>query len=156
MEILAKKDGRIFGAMTIQSPDGFTCPFSDVLYPCLIWDHEGNLSGDERYLLARKLIDSGCRYAVCGGKHFKVWHDTIHWAYIDLSLGDNEEDDSNLVMTSWHEDESPDDVARYFVTCTDFPQYNFKNYLVLHIGDSLSHLVLNEFVRENALSKEAP
>lgn len=34
-----------------------------------------------------------------------------------------------------HADESPDDVAFFFVLNTNFNEHDFKRFLVLHVGD---------------------
>lgn len=38
-------------------------------------------------------------------------------------------------MTTWHADESPDDVAFFFVLNRNFNEHDFKRFLVLHVGD---------------------
>lgn len=38
-----------------------------------------------------------------------------------------------LVMTTWHKDESPKDVAFYFVNCATFDDLSFVDYVLLTI-----------------------
>ena len=54
-------------------------------------------------------------------------------------------------MTSWHEGESPEDVAFFFVNTTNFDRHNFKRFVVLQFGeDSMIESQLKQEVRKAA------
>lgn len=154
MKIIAEHEGCLFGSISIESPKEFSCPFEDVLYPCLIWDHGSNFSDEDMSSLAEALINSGCRYTLSAGENCEDWEDCIDWKYI--MLGENiplaKRDDSDFVMTTCHTDWSPSDIAFHFVYCTDVGNGNKpRHFLVLHVGKSDSEQVINESVCTSAL-----
>jgi hypothetical protein len=110
-------------------------PFPGTLFPCLIWDHDGRFTEAKRLVVAQALLQAGCRYTVCGGENCEAWHDIVDMEYVMQHLDDSEEvREAMHVMTTWHDDESPDDVAFFFVLNTNFDYHDFQRYLVLHVG----------------------
>jgi hypothetical protein len=83
--------------------------------------------------VARRLIDSGCRYAVCSGVDSSSWHDAVDIAYVS-QIPEPPNDDANFVMTSWHHEETPEEVARFFVLNTAFDYFVPGHFLILGIG----------------------
>jgi len=105
---------------------------------------------------ASQLISSGCRYAVCAGIDCSAWHDAFDLAWVQQHLNDSEEKkDAEHVMTTWHEGDSIDDVAFFFVYNTNFDEYDFRQFLVLHLGDSPVRHDVDAAVRRNALGEVA-
>jgi hypothetical protein len=157
MDILAETQSKIYGAITIDTPEGFASPFSGHLFPCLIWDHDSRFTDGERSALAGALLAAGCRYAVCAGESCQAWHDAIDMEFVQRHIDDSQQvQESVHVMTSSHERESPDDVAFFFVHNTNFAHHDFTRYLVLHIGKGGPKERLNLAVREYALNKRPP
>jgi len=156
MNVLAERGGVIFAVVTIQEAADFAPPFRGVAFPCLIWDHQGILADAERAAVAAALLDADCRYAVCGGEECEAWHDAVDQEFVARHLDDRDEvGDSAHVMTSWHEGETPDDVAFFFVRNTNFDQHDFKRFLVLHVGTSPATGQVDSAVRKYALGGEA-
>ena len=154
MDILAEKDGRIYGVIGIERPAAFDSPFADVLFPCLIWDHGGGFTDAQRSEVARALIEAGCRYAVCGGANCEAWHNAVDSEFVKQHLDDPDVDAQAVhVMTTSHEHESANDVAFFFVFCTNFEDHDFKRYLLLHVGSGPSKERVNAAVREYALGE---
>ncbi len=148
MNVLTDKEGKTCSAMTMESPDDFCDPFAGVVYPCLIWDHDGHFSQAQRVEVAKRLLDSGCRYAVCGGRHSEAWHDVVDEAFVVKHQDESDEvREAMYVMTTCHESESPEEVAFFFVCCTCFDQHDFSRYLVLHIGHGPLHAELEAAVK---------
>ena len=58
-------------------------------------------------------------------------------------------------MTTWHEDENPDDVAFFFVLNTNFDDHDFDRYLVVHVGDGQTREQVDAAVRRYALNEQA-
>jgi hypothetical protein len=155
MNVLAENKGRIYGAIAIDVPGDFENPFPGSLFPCLIWDHEGRLAEDQRAIVAKGLLQAGCRYAVCGGKNCEAWHDAVDLEFVRQHLNDSAEVvEAEHVMTTWHANESPDDVAFFFVLNTNFDSHDFVSFLVLHVGDSRAKEEVDAGVRRYALTKE--
>ena len=154
MDVLAESEGKVYGAFVIDSPEDFSSPFNGTSFPCLIWDHGSRLSDEERSAVARALLDSGCRYAVCGGECCERWHDAVDEAFVMQHLGDSEDvRDAVFVMTSWHDGESPNDVAFFFVLNTNFDDHYFTRYLVLHVGFGKAREQVDAAVRKYALNE---
>jgi hypothetical protein len=156
MIVLADTEDKIYGAVAIEGPRGFASPFRDVLFPCLIWDHDGHFTDSERSAVARALLEAGCRYAVCGGESCEAWHDAVDREFIQLHLDDPDEVcEAAHVMTTWHDGESPEDVAFFFVLNTNFDDHDFRRYLVLHVGTGKTKEQVDAAVRAYALNKKA-
>lgn len=157
MDILAESEGKVYGAVTIQRPDEFVSPFTGLPFPCSIWDHEGHFSHSDRFAVADALLESGCRYAVCGGQQCSAWHDAIDEEWIARHIDEPEEvQEAAQVMTTWHRGETPDDVAFFFVLSTIFDGHDFGQYLVLHVGSGPATEQLEAAVRKYALNKKEP
>ena len=113
MHVLAEREGKIYGVVTIDGPGDFAPPFYGALFSCLIWDHEGSLMDEQRFAIARALLESGCRSVVCGGEKSEAWHDAVDLEFVQRHLEDAPEvSEAMHVMTTWHDGESADDVAR--------------------------------------------
>jgi hypothetical protein len=152
-QVLAQSGGRTFLEATIRRAREFNSPFPGVGFPCLIWDHGAGWADEDRLALAAALLASGCRYAVCGGDSCEAWHDSVDLAFVKAHGVNTEElPDADFVMTSWHEGESPDDVAFFFVLNTNFDEHDFRNFLVLHVGDGPLRGAVNQAVRQHAQS----
>lgn len=100
-------------------------------FACLLYSNQDNVTHDEMMSVANWLVSSGCRYVVCAGLNCSEWHDTIDTADIirDPST-------QNLIMTTWHENETIENVVWFSLNLTNFEDMAFENYLVLLIGDS--------------------
>ena len=156
MDVLAENEGKVYARATINRRDAFTSPFSGALFPCLIWDHDGHLTDAERSAIAKALLAAGCRYAVCDGRNCAGWHDAVDAEFVKAHIDDPKVVwESAHVMTTWHDGESPDDDAFFFVLNTAFDDYDFKLYLVLHIGTGPIRDQVDAAVRKYALSKNA-
>jgi hypothetical protein len=151
MDILAFNEHRIYGAVSVDAPEQFVSPFPGELFPCLIWDHDGRFDGAERTALIRRLLDAGCRFAVCGGENCEVWHDTIDEEYALRRLDVPQEPrDAEVLMTTWHQGDSPDEVASFFVYNMDLRNHQFRKYVVLHVGTSEAKQQLDDAVQRHA------
>lgn len=154
MDMLAEQEGKVYGSMTIDAPADFVSPFPGALFPCLIWDHAGRFTEAQRAEVARELLHVGCRYAVCGGDNCEAWHDAVDAAFVWQHADHlDEARDAAPIMTTWHADESPDEVAFFFVLNTNFDHHDFVRYLVLHVGDGRTKNEVDAAVRRHALNK---
>jgi hypothetical protein len=152
MNVLAMKDGRSYAALALDALDEFIAPFSGTLFPCLIWDHDGRATEEQRHALALALLEAGCRYFVCGGENCAAWHDDVDTEFVQQHLDEPDDvRDAAHVMTTWHEDESVDDVAFYFVSRSNLHEHEFTRFLVLHVGHGPTRAELDAAVRRHAL-----
>ena len=152
METIAEHGGKAYYAITINRGDAFVSPLAAFPFPCLIWDHDSHCSQDQRVDITKALLASGCRYVVCGGTECEAWHDTVDLEWVREHL--DEPDDVQAaahVMTTWHNSETPDEVAFFFVMNTNFDQHDFTRFLVVHIGSGATVGELNGAVRKQAV-----
>jgi hypothetical protein len=133
LELIHEQDGREYWLQVLGATADFQPPFAGAPYPVLLWDTAGDRSLEDLATLAAALIDSGVRNAVCGGRECERWHDALDTAFLAQGLS-GEEYESRFVMTSWHTDESPDDVAFFFVWNTNFDDHDFRRFLVVQLG----------------------
>jgi len=84
------------------------------------------------------LIQSRCRYIVCGGLDCEQWHDDADLAWVELDIVSP--GNAPHVMTTWHEGESPEQVARFAENNTNFDEHDFRCLLVLVIGEDASRV----------------
>ena len=156
MNVLAENEGKTYAVMAIGAPEDFVSVFPGALFPCMIWDHDGRFNEAQRGEVAKRLLRAGCRYAVCGGNNCEAWHDAVDAEFVRQHGDDPEETrDAVHVMTTCHADETPDDVAFFFVLNTNFDVHDFNRYLVLHVGDGQTKGEVDAAVRRYALNQEA-
>jgi len=156
MDMLAEHGGKTFIAIDLPSHGQFESPHAGTPYPCLIWDHGAHLTDEARSILAGALLDSGCRYAVCGGVDCQSWENAVDVEFLKRHVDDSEQQlDDSFVMTTSHQDEAPDDVAHFFVRNTNFDLHDFTHFIVLHIGDGPTRREVNAAVRKYATDGDA-
>ncbi len=131
-----------YDILQISSPFVVESPFGGIEFPCLTWDAGANASVDQMEALAKKLINANCRYVVCGGAQCLRWHDAVDEVFVrEVYEGQDcseEEAEARHVMTTWHEGESLEEVAHFFVRYTAFGEHKFSRHLVLILGDDAS------------------
>ena len=116
-------------------------------FVCLLWNHGTSLATESSAALLLSLIRSGCRYFVCGGTGCETWHDLVDEVFVEEYLDSSDEErDRAHVMTTWHTDQSPDDVAFFFAFNTRFDDVEFERYLVLHLRPSTTKDVVDDAV----------
>lgn len=116
-------------------------PLPSAAFPCLLWNHDGRCSADQRDAVARALVLGGCRYAVCGGLDCDSWEAAFDEA------GAAADGPGQHVMTTSHQGETASEVAFFFASCTNFDDYNFKELLVVHVGSGPRTLEVEQAVR---------
>jgi hypothetical protein len=156
IELLAESAGQSYLACTLDPSAAFASPFADAPFPCLIWDHDGRATGEQRAAVVRALLEAGCRYFVCGGQNCKPWHDAADDEFLARHFHDPEAaSDIDYVLTSSHENESVDGVAFFFVNCTNLHAHDFRRFLVLHVGERPDRGPLEAAVRRQVLDDDA-
>jgi hypothetical protein len=112
-------------------------PFAGTPFVVLVVNTVASLPRAVQNDLADRIVGAGCRWAVCTGHDCSSWDDAIDWACIAVCK-EGETTDETFVMTTWHENEAPDDVVFFFLNNTNFDAHDFKRYLLLFVGaDSL-------------------
>jgi len=85
-----------------------------------------------RFEVGTWLIKHGCRFTMAWGEDCSAWDDDIDWANLDL-WSFEEIPDKHFVMTSWHENETLEEVFH------DAPMYthpvcDVSRLLLLHVA----------------------
>jgi hypothetical protein len=129
-------EGRTYEHVVLDRPITMIDALPPTPYPCLLWDTRGDWTETERAVVIKALLDSDCRYVVSGGATCERWHDEVDGAYIARTL--DAKTDERFVMTSWHTDESVENVAFFFVWNSNFDEHDFRRFLVLQVGSARS------------------
>jgi hypothetical protein len=80
------------------------------------------------------LIHSGCRYMMAWGKECSSWDDSLDIANIEkFNYEDIPKED--FVITTWHEDESLQDVL-WYSKYSAFHEYHDLATIILHISET--------------------
>lgn len=87
-------------------------------------DHDGRLPAASRDEVARALLESGCRYAVCAGANASEWETTVDLAFVRATSGSDGSAEDAGVMTTSHAAEAVEDVGFFFVSCTNFGEHH--------------------------------
>jgi hypothetical protein len=122
---------KIISIVTIQKPSDTSSIEVKTPFACLLYSNQEKVSSNEMESIANWLVNSGCRYAVCAGLKCSEWHDTI-----DTADTIRDPHIQNLIMTTWHKNETVEDVVWFWLNLTDFEDIAFENYLALLISDS--------------------
>jgi hypothetical protein len=135
MQQLAKNSELELWFSKLTRPEAFVSPFINEEYVVLLVINRKDILYREQKELSEKLVNSGCRYAVCFGFECSSWDDSIDYAYIfsDPNLDPPKE---RFVMTTWHESEPIEEVVEYFRWNTVFEDFVPKRFLVLFVGEN--------------------
>ena len=80
------------------------------------------------------LIASGCRYAMAWGRDCSLWDDSIDYASL-LRHDFKEVSEVEHVMTTWHDDESMDEVFQFSAFDARHPVLELTETLIVDITD---------------------
>lgn len=81
------------------------------------------------------LVHSGCLYMLAWGTGCSAWDDSVDWANIE-AFGFGEIPDERLVITTWHEGESLEDVFRYCKQHAVHHVTALQHVVLVHISDA--------------------
>ena len=103
------------------------------------------------------LVGSGCRYMMAWGPNCTIWDDSVDFA--DLEARSFEDDDSKFVMTTWHDDESLEDVFWYSQFCANFSYDDVEliNAIIVHVSQTDREASMKAlFERSASLAEREP
>lgn len=83
--------------------------------------------------VSRWLVDSGCLYMMAWGPNCSSWDDSVDLAQIRKFLP-GEAPDDEFVMTTWHNDETLENVFWFAQFCAHQGDVELENTLVIHVG----------------------
>jgi hypothetical protein len=132
MKMIAERDEKKIWFHALSRPYELSAPFQGSEYVCILFINDEATNSEEQAQLSAQIVSSGCRYAVCAGYRCSTWDDSIDMA--SLEANNFEVKNETFVMTTWHENESVEDVIFYGLMNTMFDDLVFSRYLVLMVG----------------------
>jgi hypothetical protein len=97
---------------------------------------EAEVAADWQNAVSDWIIAYGCRYMMAWGRDCASWDDSVDWAYLDsVDFSDSNE---GLVMTTWHERDTLEDLFHYceFNAVLSNDDLELNRILILHIADT--------------------
>jgi hypothetical protein len=132
--VLDTENGPVW-LVRLQRPFDFLSPVAGADFAAMLVVASDDVTSEEQVALSDALVTQGCRYAVCAGHDCSSWDDSIDFAFLRTDP-DFDPPDERFVMTTWHDGESLDEVAWYFLWSTEFGDYAPCNFLVVILDGS--------------------
>jgi hypothetical protein len=102
--------------------------------------------------VSNHLVDAGCLYMMAWGVDCSAWDDAFDWANIMKFIGEEIPEDKFLI-TTWHDDETVDEVFYFCKFIAKHPTVDLNSVLVFHI--SQQDVSEDLLARYETLSSEA-
>lgn len=118
--------------LQIERPFRFASPFEEEEFVALVYIEDKQVTPEEQEKLSDEIVAAGCRYAVCAGHQCSSWDDSIDMA--DLRRNNMETNEKTFVITSWHKDESVEEIVFHFLNVTWFDDFVPENFMVVVVG----------------------
>ena len=83
--------------------------------------------------VSKWLVDSGCLYMMAWGIDCSSWNDSVDEANLER-FNYAEIPDDKFIMTTWHENDSLEEVIEFAKTTARHPDVELNQMLFLHIG----------------------
>lgn len=115
----------------IERPYRFESPCAGEEFALWLAIGSEGVASDEQSELSEAFVRQGCRYAVCWGYDCSSWDDSIDMVSVMDEVNGRP---GPLVMTTWHEHESLNDVASFFAHCAAQSDWAPTRYVALQIG----------------------
>lgn len=103
-------------------------------YKCIVLITE-QVKSEWRDIVSKWLVDTGCLYMMAWGQDCSLWDDSVDTANL-IAFNWSEIPEDNFVMTTWHENETLEDVFWYAKFAAIHSTVELNNILVLDIGYS--------------------
>lgn len=84
--------------------------------------------------ISRWLVESGCLYMMAWGPRSTTWDDSVDHANLE-QFGFGDIPDDSFVMTTWHDDESLEEVFRFSKTHATHASKELSNTVLLHLAE---------------------
>lgn len=105
-------------------------------YILVIAIHSDSVSNEWRNICCDWIVKSEqCYWALAWGHECSIWDDALDWSYLEFCNYDLPEDDDYNLMTTWHEDQTLDEVIEFAesVVVNTLPQQDIYQIIVLNI-----------------------
>lgn len=91
------------------------------------------VSDDWRNRVSSWLVSAGCLYALAWGEDCSIWDDAVDWANID-AFAFKPIPPERFVMTTWHDDETIEEVFWFARHCAEHPTVALESNLIIDIA----------------------
>ena len=93
---------------------------------------EEEVSNKWRSIVSEWLVDRGCLFMMAWGKDCSLWDDSVDWANLE-KFDYKEIPEDKFVMTSWHGNETLDEVFWFAQKNANHPNVSLEHLLLVHI-----------------------
>lgn len=133
MKLVAQQGDRRFWFLRLEPPyetpiPHFTAPFVAVVLAC-----DPTITPKKQADISAELVARDCRYMLAWGRNATSWDDSVDLAIISTDPDFNPSEERH-VMTTWHDNETIEDVIGFAIHNTNFDSHDFHDYLALMIG----------------------
>lgn len=133
IRLVAQQGERRFWFLRLEPPyqtpiRGFGKQFVAIVVAC-----DPSIQPEQQAQISEQLVAQDCRYMLAWGINASSWDSSVDFAFISTDPEFNPPDDRH-VMTTWHDNESIQDVVWFALTDTNFDVHDFHDYLALMIG----------------------
>lgn len=131
MQPLHNRRGARLWFSRIERPYSFAPPPDIGGFALLLVVGDEDVTPEEQSDLSEQFVRSGCRFAACAGVRCSTWDDSIDMVGV-MDQVDGKE--APFVMTTWHEDQSLQDLAEYFARDMAYDDWRAENFVALVVG----------------------
>ncbi len=133
MKLIAQQGDRQFWLLHLEPPykmaiPRFGKPFVAVVVAC-----GPALTPCTQAEISAQLVANYCRFMLAWGINASSWDDSVDYAFLATNPDYNPPDDRH-VITTWHDDETIEDVIWFALLNASFDSHDFHDYLALVIG----------------------
>ena len=133
MERVLDAHGRTVSAAHVVRPFSIESPFGGLDFTLLLDVRDPAVTSDERNALSDRIVAIGCRLAAIRGFECSAWDDSIDWANLE-QFGFARIPPDRFVRTSWHTDESLEEVVDFVAQCGYANAVTPTRFLVVGLG----------------------
>lgn len=135
MKLISQQGDRRCWLLRLKPPyetrlPGFGAPFVAIIVAC-----DSSLTPEQQANLSAQLVAMDCRYMLAWGTNASSWDDSVDMAFINTDPNFDPPSD-RLVMTTWHDIETIQEVVWFALKNTNFATHDFRDYLALMVGEN--------------------
>jgi len=135
MKLVAQQGDRRFWFMKMEPPYATQVPEFGSAFVAIVVACDPTISPEQQANISAQLVARDCRYMLAWGFNATSWDTSVDIAFINTDPDFNPPDDRH-VMTTWHDNETIDDVVWFALMNTNFDFHDFHDYLALMIGNA--------------------
>lgn len=104
-------------------------------FPCLIWAYS-TVSTDNKKELITSLINSGCKFFICGDYDYQSWENAADDIIVSMALEKSLENPNfdNSPMTTTYKGGPDVDAIFELLNITQIRDYSYKNYVIILVN----------------------